>query len=119
MKPIGEFDFNGLTTVLGKATGAKAAYEVLLKYMEETIENPGDQIIMIAETNRYPQAEAYKTMIEEKFHPKAVYIQDVYASCGVNVGPGLMAAYYVGKPISKDLAEERAIIEKALASGKA
>ncbi|MBR5738677.1 MAG: DegV family protein [Lachnospiraceae bacterium] len=118
VKPIGEFDYNGLTTVLGKAAGAKAAYEVLLQYMAETIENPEEQIIMIAETFRYPQAEAYKTMIEEKFHPKAVYIQDVYPSCGVNIGPGLMAAYYVGKPISKDLSEERAIIEKALSSGK-
>lgn len=115
VKPIGEFDYNGLTTVLGKATGAKAAYEVLLKYMEKTIEDPEDQIIMIAETFRFPQAEVYKTMIEERFHPKAVYIQDVYASCGVNVGPGLMAAYYIGKPISKDLSEERAIIEEALA----
>lgn len=116
VKPIGEFDYNGLTTVLGKATGAKAAYEALLKYMEATIEDPENQIIMIAETFRYPQAEVYKAMIEEKFHPKAVYIQDVYASCGVNVGPGLMAAYYVGRPISKDLSEERALIENALAA---
>ncbi len=116
VKPIGEFDYNGLTTVLGKTTGAKAAYEVLLKYIEATIEEPEDQIIMIAETFRLPQAEAYKTMIEEKFHPKAVYIQNVYPSCGVNVGPGLMAAYYVGRPISKDLSEERAIVESALSA---
>ena len=118
MKPIGEFDYNGLTTVLGKATGAKAAYNALLKYMEATIEKPEEQIIMIAETFRYPQAEVYKTMIEDKFHPKAVYIQDVYPSCGVNLGPGLMAAYYIGKPISKDLSEERAIMEAALAAEK-
>lgn len=118
VKPIGEFDYNGLTTILGKATGAKEAYAALLSYIEETIENPEDQIIVIAETFRFPQAESYKKMIEEKFHPKAVYIQDVYPSCGVNVGPGLMAAYYFGKPISEGLKEERAILEKALASGK-
>ncbi len=53
-------------------------------------------------------------MIEEKFKPKAVFINDVYCVCGINVGPGLMAAYYVGKPISSDLEEERKIIDTAL-----
>ena len=114
VKPIGEFDYNGLTTVLGKAKGAKAAYAVLLQYIEATIENPTEQDIVIAQTNRLAQAEAYKKMIEEKFSPKSVTICDVFPTNGVNVGPGLMAAYYVGKPISKDLSEEKALIEKFL-----
>lgn len=114
VKPIGEFDYNGMTTVLGKAKGAKAAYDVLIKYIEATIENPKEQHIFIAQTNRYAQAEAYKKLIEEKFSPKSVTICDVFPSNGINVGPGLMAAYYVGKPISKDLAEEKALIEKFL-----
>lgn len=115
VKPIGEFDYNGLTTVLGKATGAKAAYRVLMEYMETTIEDPENQIIFIAQTNRMPQAEEYRRMIMEKFHPKEIVINDVFPLCGVNIGPGLMAAYYMGKPISKDLSEERALIESALA----
>lgn len=114
VKPIGEFDYNGLTTVIGKAKGAKKAYSALLSYIEGTIEGPEDQIIFIAQTNRLPQAEEYKKLIEEKFHPKAVYIKDVYPSCGINVGPGLMAAYYVGKPISKDLSFERELLNKYL-----
>ena len=118
IKPIGEFDYNGLTTVIGKAKGAKAAYAALLNYIENTIENPSEQTIFIAQTNRRPQAEKYKELISERFHPKAVYINDVFPSCGINIGPGLMAAYYIGKPISKDLSEERAIIEKALDNAK-
>ncbi|MBQ6077894.1 MAG: DegV family protein, partial [Clostridia bacterium] len=110
-KPIGEFDYNGMTTVLGKAKGAKKAYDMLLGYIEQTIERPEEQIIFIAHTDRLKQAELYKEMIEQKFHPKAVYINGVHPACGINVGPGLMAAYYVGKPISKDLSEERAIID--------
>ena len=112
------FDSGGMTTVLGKAKGAKAAYAVLLKYIEATIENPEDQVIFIAQSCRYPQAEVYKKMIEDKFHPKAVYINDVYPFCGINVGPGLMAAYYVGKPISDDLSAERALIEQFISEGK-
>ena len=117
VKPIGEFDYNGLTTILGKVKGAKTAYPVLLGYMEATIENPEDQIIFIAQTNRLPQAMEYKKMIEEKFHPKAVFVNDVFPSCGINIGPGLMAAYYMGKPISRDLSEERALFDKLTSEG--
>ncbi len=112
IKPIGEFDKNGLTTVLVKAKGAKNAYNILLGYIEETIENPEEQLIFIAQTNRMKQALEYKAMIEERFHPKAVIVTDVFPLCGINIGPGLMAAYYMGKPISDDLATEREILEK-------
>ncbi len=111
IKPIGEFDYNGMTTVIGKAKGAKAAYELLLKYIEKTIRDPQDQVIIIAHTNRLEQAEIYSKMIEEKFHPKAVLIRDVFPMCGISIGPGLMAAYYAGNPISQGLVEEKAILE--------
>lgn len=117
VKPIGEFDYNGMTTVIGKVKGAKAAYAALIDYMKNTIENPEDQIIFIAQTNRYQQAEIYKAMIEEAFHPKAVLIKDVYPMCGINIGPGLMAAYYMGKPISQGLVDERAILDRYLNGG--
>lgn len=113
VKPIGEFDYNGLTTVIGKIKGAKAAYAALLRYIEETAEDPQDQVFFIAQTNRLPQAEEFKRLIEERFHPREILIQDVHPCCGVNIGPGLMAAYYVGKPISSDLSVERAILENA------
>ncbi len=118
VKPIGEFDYNGLTTVIGKAKGAKAAYEVLLKYVENTVEDPAGQVFFIAQTNRLPQAEEYKKMLEEKFRPREILILDVHPFCGVNVGPGLMAAYYLGKPISEGLTEERALIESFLNESK-
>ena len=114
VKPIGEFDYNGLTTVIGKAKGAKAAYAALLEYMEKTGEDLSEQTVFIAQTNRLPQAEKFRDLIRERFHPKEIFINDVFPSCGINIGPGLMAAYYVGRPISKDLSEEKAIIERAL-----
>ena len=118
VKPIGEFDYNGLTTVIGKAKGTKSAYAALIDYIKNTVEEPGEQTFFIAQTNRRPQAEEYKRLIEENFRPKAVYINDVFPSCAINIGPGLMAAYYVGKPISKDLSEEKAIVEKFFSKGE-
>lgn len=114
IKPIGEFDFNGMTTVLGKAKGEKQAFEVLINYIEKTIKDPEKQIIFIAHTSRFKQAEKYKQMIEEKFHPLEVAVKDVYPSCGINIGPGLMAAYYVGTPISEDLEFEKKIVSESL-----
>lgn len=114
IKPMGEFDYNGLTTVIGKTKGEKAAYAAQLAYIEATIEEPEKQIIFIAQTNRMPQAIEYKRMIEERFHPVEVIISDVYPFCGINIGPGLMAAYYVGKPISQGLEEERELVKKIL-----
>ncbi|MBR2879428.1 MAG: DegV family protein [Oscillospiraceae bacterium] len=117
VKPIGEFDYNGLTTVLGKVKGAKMAYSVLLDYIEQTIVSPEEQTIVIAHTSRLKEAEEYKRLITERFKVKDVLIKDVFPFCGINIGPGLMAAYYVGKPISKDLLEERNTFEQIISGG--
>ena len=112
IKPIGELDANGLTTVLVKVKGAKAAYAVMLEYMEKTIVDPQNQIILIAQSDRYKQAMEYKAMIEEKFSPKQVIITDLHPLCSANIGPGLMAAYYFGTPTSAELAEEKKLMEE-------
>lgn len=114
IKPIGEFDYNGLTTIIGKVKGTKAAYELLMQYISRTIEKPEEQIVVVAHTNRLAQAEAYKEMIEKEFHPKEILIRDVFPMCGISIGPGLMAAYYMGTPISQGLVDERRIIEDCL-----
>ena len=111
IKPIGEFDSNGFTTVIGKVKGTRTALNVLLSYVEATAAAPEEHIFFVAHSNRLKQAMEYKAMLEERFHPKAVYFGEVHASCGVNVGPGLVAVYYMGTPISSDLSEERKLIE--------
>lgn len=112
IKPIGEIDNNGLTTVLIKAKGARSAMNILLDYIDRTIVNPSEQIIFIAQTNRLKFAEEYKEKIIERFHPKDVIINDIFPQCGINIGPGLMAAYYFGNPLSDKLVEEKKILEE-------
>lgn len=112
IKPIGEFDRNGLTTVIGKIKGAKKALKVLIGYIKETVEDPKNQVFYIAHTERYAQAEVFKELIENEIHPKDVLIMDVHVSSGANVGPGLMAAYYVGAEITDTLKKETAIVDK-------
>ncbi len=118
IKPIGEFDYNGMTTVIGKAKGAKKAYAVLLKYVAATIEDAENQTVFIAQSNRLAQAQKYKELLEETIKPKEVRIVDVFPGSGINVGPGLMAAYYMGKPISEELKEEKELINKLINSAE-
>ena len=107
IKPIGDLDPNGMTTIIGKAKGEKAGYELCLRYMEATIVNPQDNIVIVAHTNREKQAIEYKAMIEERIKPGRILFTNVFPSCGINIGPGLMAAYYYGKPVTKNLEEEK------------
>ena len=114
IKPLGENSNSGLTTIIGKAKGAKAGYEACLRYIEETIENPQDQIVFVATTDREEDTLKYKQMIEERIKPKEVILTYVFPSCGVNIGPGLMCAYYVGKPISDDMKAETDLMTSIL-----
>lgn len=114
IKPLGEINHNGLTTVIGKAKGASKAYEAMLAYMEKTIVDPNNQIIFIAQTNRKKFAEEFRTLVEERFHPAEIIMTDVHVMNGINIGPGLMAAYYFGKPTSENLVEETAIMDSIL-----
>lgn len=114
IKPMGDFNQNGLTTVIGKAKGASKAYEAILQYIEKTIVEPENQIIFIAQTNRKSFALDFVKMVEERFHPKEIILTNVHRSTGINVGPGLMAAYYYGKPISEGCREEEAICKEIL-----
>lgn len=116
IKPMGDFDYNGLTTVIGKCKGDKAAIENTIKYMQKTIVDAENQLIFVASTNRDKQAAELKKRIEETFKPKEVIMNEVYPQDGVNVGPGLMVAYYFGKPISQGLEEEKQIITEILNS---
>ena len=108
IKPIGEFDYNGMTTVIGKDKGEAKTYPVLLEYIAAHIIEPENQMIFVATSDEHKQANEFAKMIEERFHPKAVYVKDVHSGCGINIGTGLMAAYYYGKPISEGLVEETA-----------
>ena len=80
--------------------------------MKRTIVNPEEQIIIISHSDREEKAKLYKEMIEQELKVKEIILTEVGMSCAPNIGPGLCAAYYVGKPISDNLVEEQAIFDE-------
>ncbi len=111
---MAEFGSNGMVDVIGKCKGKNKMISASIEYMEKTIENPSEQIIFIAHTNRPEAAAIMAEKVKEKFSPKELIISNINIGCGASIGPGLCAAYYWGKPNSYDLLEERKIMSAIL-----
>lgn len=111
INPMADFNRQGLSQVLGKFKGKKNAFNAVIEYMKGTIENPQDQIIFIAHSNREQAAQLLAQRVQETFAPKEIIINHVGMSCGASVGPGLCAVFYQGKEISEDMAQEQALMD--------
>ena len=114
IKPLGEFNNCGLTTILSKAKGESQAYKAIIAYIKATIINPSNQVLILAHSIRERQSEVLKQLIIDEIKPLDIYTVELGPSCGINVGPGLLACYYVGKEISPDLLEEKQLMESIL-----
>ena len=114
VNPIGEVTRDGITKVLCKVKGGKKALKVSLEYIKRTIVNPNEATIVIAHSNRKEKALLYKEMIEKEINPKEVILTVIGSACAPNIGPGLCAAYYIGKEISEGLVEESKIFNDIL-----
>lgn len=118
INPMADFNRQGLAQVIGKFKGKKAAFDAVIKYMRKTVQNPQDQIMFVAHSNRLAAAELLKDMIIKEFSPKEVIINDVGMSCGASIGPGLCAAFYWGEPISENMEKETAIMQEIVQKQK-
>lgn len=114
VKPMGDCNADGYTTVLTKAKGIKKALEITVKYVKETADDIENQFVIISHSDRELYARTLKDMVEKELHPKKVYISDVFAGSGANVGPGMIGIYYLGAPVSEDLSEEKETMNKIL-----
>ena len=115
---LADFNSNGMAEVIGKCKGKINALNASVEYMKKTIQNPEEQIIFIAHTNREEAANVLAEKIKAEFNPKEIIITTVGMACGASIGPGLCAAFYFGKEISSDNAQEKVymaeILEKQL-----
>ena len=110
--PMADFNTKGLAEVIVKFKGKRSALDATVKYMAETITEPEKNIVFVAHSDRREAAETLAEMIKTTVAPKEVIITNVGMACGPSIGPGLCAAFYLGKPISEDLAEEKAIMQR-------
>ena len=112
VKPMGDCNAEGYTTVLTKVKGIGKALDLTVQYTKETAVNVQDQFLLIAHSDREDYALALRDKVIAELNPKKVYVTDVYSGCGTNIGPGMVGIYYLGDTISEDLAREKEIITK-------
>lgn len=118
INPMADFNRKGLAQVIGKFKGKKSALDAVIKYMKQTIENPSEQILFVAHSNRPAVASLLRDMIIKEFSPKEVIINDVGMSCGASIGPGLCAAFYWGSEVSENMQVEEAIMKEIIENQK-
>lgn len=118
INPMADFNRHGMSQVLGKFKGKKRAFDAVIEYMKGTIEQPREQIIFVAHSNREQSAKLLAQRIQEEFSPKEIIINHVGMSCGASVGPGLCAAFYYGKEISEGMEQEQALMNSIIEGQK-
>ena len=118
INPMADFNRKGLSQVLGKFKGKKKAFDAVIEYMRGTVENPGEQIIFVAHSNREEAAKALAQRVQEEFSPKEIVINHVGLACGASIGPGLCAVFYEGKEISENMEQEQALMNQIIANQK-
>ena len=112
VKPMGDCNAEGYTTVLTKVKGIGKALDLTVQYVKETAVDMQNQIVLIAHSDRELYANDLKQKIQEELSPKEVWVTDVYSACGANIGPGMVGIYYLGQKVSDDLSAEKEIISK-------
>lgn len=112
VKPMGDCNAEGYTTVLTKVKGIGKALDLTVEYAKATARDAENQIVLIAHSDREVYANSLKAKIEEQLKPKQVWVTDVFSGCGTNVGPGMVGLYYLGDRVSEGLAVEKEIITK-------
>ena len=119
VKPMADFsNETGMPTVLGNARGYKSAYKNVEAFMRALIsKKEEDQVIVVSHSIREEQAKKFVEIAHEVAPKAKVVLTRVSQSNGVNVGPGLVVAFFLSeKPVSKDCEEERKLCTSILAS---
>ena len=116
IKPIADFNEKGMNQIIGKVKGYKKFYQASLEYMKRTIEDPENSRIWISCTNRKVQADQFKEMIGEMIKPKEMIQTITNRANGAAIGPGMVVAFYLGKPVSEGLKEEEKLLSEIINS---
>ena len=114
IEPMADFSESGLSEVIARAKGKKKALQAVVDYVKDRIVDPQDHVLFVCHSIRQKEADWLAKALEEAVHPKKIIISSVDMSSGANIGPGLAAAFFYGKPLSKELAEEKAVMTTIL-----
>ena len=68
----------------------------------------------MARALRAKEANYLKQTLDARVGPKEIILTSVDMFCGANIGPGLVALFFYGQPITDDLSKEKEILAECL-----
>ena len=95
--PILNLDLDGHLIVQAKERGKKKTIERIHKIISELCVDPEDQTLYICHSDIAEEAEQFGEDIKKEFGFRDVFYTYIGTTIGSNCGPGLMAAFFVGK----------------------
>ena len=114
IKPMGDSNAEGYVTVLAKAKGIKKALKATALYVQEIATNIEEQYIFVYHSYREELANELKSLLEQTVKCKKILMGEVFASCGTNIGPGMVSVYFLGQPVSEDSSYEKEALLNAI-----
>ena len=113
IRPLADFMTNGFAQVLGKTKGENHALEISAEYVKEMIRDKS--VVVIADSNRPKEADYYESVIKSYVNPDKIIRTSIGQFSGANIGPGLVACFFVGDVVTEDGAAEKEVLAKILA----
>jgi DegV family protein with EDD domain len=114
IKPMGDCNRDGYVTVLSKVKGIKKALDVTASYVKRMATDAEEQYLFIMHSDREKYAFDLKERLEKSVSCKQVFVSDVFSGCGTNIGPGMIAVYFLGEPVSENCETEKQVLSLAI-----
>lgn len=114
VKPMGDCNSEGYTTVIAKVKGINKALDATVRYVKETAVSISEQYMLVVHSDRETYANALKEKLINELSPKKVFLSDVFSGCGANIGPGMVGVYYLGEAVSEDMTAEKEAMKRVL-----
>ena len=98
INPILNLDLEGHLIVQEKIRGHKKTIRRIQEIISELVADPGGQTLYICHSDIPEEAREFGDALKEKIEFKDVYYTYIGTTIGAHAGPGLMAAFFFGKP---------------------
>lgn len=115
VKPMGDSNADGYVTVIAKVKGIKKALAATVEYLKRMATDVENQYVFVYHSMREEYADSLKEQIEQSVPCKKVFMGEVFACCGTNIGPGMISVYFMGEPVSSECAKEKEVLTLAIA----
>ncbi len=99
--PIMHLDYEGHLEVWQKVRGEKQCRTRYVKAIQNLVQDPGSQTLIISEADNLPKAKEYGEMLKKEVGFADVFYTHIGPTIGAHTGPGLISIFFVGKEREK------------------